>query len=93
MPVSDLQKQFPNPVLNISTEDPFSVLRCPHQVILGESRRYDWFVALAYQQPNDEPPLFQSEEPKEAPSDWRIPPRPSGRGINRALVTLDARWT
>jgi len=41
---------------------------------------------LAYKQPNDEPPLFQSEEAIEAPSDWRIPPRPSGRGINRALV-------
>ena len=62
------------------------VFRCPHQMILGESRPYGWFVVLAYQQSNDEPALFQSEEAIEAPSDWRIPPHPSGRGINRALV-------
>ncbi len=35
MPVSDLQKQFPYPVLNISKEDPFWILRCLHQMILG----------------------------------------------------------
>ncbi len=83
---SDFPKQLLYPILNIATENPLSVFRCPHQVILGESKPYGWFVALAYQQSNDEPPLFQSEAAIEAPSDWRIPPRPSGRAINRALV-------
>ena len=35
MPIPNPQKQFSNPVLNISTEAPFSVFRGPHQMIFG----------------------------------------------------------
>ena len=49
MPVPDFQKQFAYPILDVATENPFSVLRCPHQMILGESKPYGWSVALAYQ--------------------------------------------
>ena len=49
MPIPDFSKQFLYPIANIATEDPLSVFRCPHQMILGESKQYGWFVALAYQ--------------------------------------------
>ncbi|MCS4098040.1 hypothetical protein GGQ17_001277 [Salinibacter ruber] len=49
MPIPDFSKQFLYPIANIATEDPLSVFRCPHQMILGESKPYGWFVALTYQ--------------------------------------------
>ncbi len=49
MPIPNLSKQFLYPFANIATENPLSVFWCPHQMILGESRPYGWFVALTYE--------------------------------------------
>ena len=49
MPVPYFSEQLLYPFSNIATENPLPVFRSPHQMILGESKPYGWFVALAYQ--------------------------------------------